>query len=105
MGIVFETGWIQWITAGECSMTEADRTITNLMILRIMSTTNGRISVKQIFDEIQPNMGFSIRSLQRYLNGLANLGLVEKDGQTPQGFRLSQSAKELFTDIALGKSE
>ena len=86
-------------------MTEADRTITNLMILRIMSTTNGRISVKQIFDEIQPNMGISIRSLQRYLNGLANWGLVEKDGQTPQGFRLSQSAKELFTDIALGKSE
>ena len=105
MGVVFEAGWIQWITAGECSMTEADRTITNLMILRIMSTTNGRISVKQIFDEIQPNMGISIRSLQRYLNGLANWGLVEKDGQTPQGFRLSQLAKELFADIALGKSE
>lgn len=86
-------------------MTEADRTITNLMILRIMSTTNGRISVKQIHDEIQPNMGISIRSPQRYLNGLANWGLVEKDGCVPQGFLLSASARKLFADIALGKSE
>lgn len=102
MGIVFETGWIQWITAGECSMTEADRTITNLMILRIMSTTNGRISVKQIFDEIQPNMGISIRSLQRYLNGLASWGLVTKNGKKPQGFRLTDHARKLFTEMANG---
>lgn len=81
-------------------MTESERTIMNLMILRIISTTTGRISVKQIHSEIKPNLGISIRSLQRYLKGLVYWGLIESDGQTPQGFKLSKSAKDLFNDLA-----
>lgn len=47
-------------------------------------------------------MGISIRSLQRYLNGLSNWGLVAKDGETPQGFILTEHAKNLFQDLANG---
>ena len=83
-------------------MTDADRTYMNLMIFKIMSSTKGRISVKQIHAAIEPNMGISIRSLQRYLNGLADWGLVAKDGQTPQGFILTDHAKNLFQDLANG---
>jgi hypothetical protein len=42
----------------------------HLMIFKILSSTKGRVSVKQIHKAIEPNMGISIRSLQRYLNGL-----------------------------------
>lgn len=83
-------------------MTDADRTYMNLMIFKIMSSTKGRISVKQIHAAIEPNMGISIRSLQRYLNGLSNWGLVAKDGETPQGFILTDQAKNLFQDLANG---
>lgn len=83
-------------------MTDADRTYMNLMIFKIMSSTKGRISVKQIHAAIEPNMGISIRSLQRYLNGLSNWGLVAKDGETPQGFILTDHAKNLFQDLANG---
>lgn len=83
-------------------MTDADRTYMNLMIFKIMSSTKGRISVKQIHAAIEPNMGISIRSLQRYLNGLSNWGLVAKDGETPQGFILTEHAKNLFQDLANG---
>lgn len=47
-------------------------------------------------------MGISIRSLQRYLNGLVTWGLVAKDGETPQGFTLTATAKLLFLDLAKG---
>ena len=83
-------------------MTDADRTYMNLMIFKIMSSTKGRISVKQIHAAIEPNMGISIRSLQRYLNGLASWGLVIKDGETPQGFILTDHAKNLFKELANG---
>lgn len=83
-------------------MTDADRTYMNLMIFKIMSSTKGRISVKQIHAAIEPNMGISIRSLQRYLNGLSNWNLVAKDGETPQGFILTEHAKNLFQDLANG---
>ena len=83
-------------------MTDADRTYMNLMIFKIMCSTKGRISVKQIHAAIEPNMGISIRSLQRYLNGLSNWGLVAKDGETPQGFILTDHAKNLFQDLANG---
>lgn len=83
-------------------MTDADRTYMNLMIFKIMSSTKRRISVKQIHEAIEPNMGISIRSLQRYLNGLADWGLVAKDGETPQGFILTKHAKNLFQDLAKG---
>lgn len=83
-------------------MTDADRTYMNLMIFKIMSSTKGRISVKQIHTAIEPNMGISIRSLQRYLNGLVSWGLVAKDGQTPQGFILTEHAKNLFQDLVTG---
>lgn len=61
-----------------------------------------RISVKQIHAAIEPNMGISIRSLQRYLNGLVHWGLVAKDGETPQGFTLTDHAKQLFAELASG---
>ena len=83
-------------------MTDADRTYMNLMIFKTMASTKGRISVKQIHEAIEPNMGISIRSLQRYLNGLASWGLVIKDGETPQGFILTDHAKSLFKDLANG---
>lgn len=83
-------------------MTDADRTYMNLMIFKNMASTKGRISVKQIHKSIQPNMGISIRSLQRYLNGLAHWRLVVKDGETPQGFILTDHAKNLFKDLANG---
>ncbi len=83
-------------------MTEADRTYMHLMIFKILSSTKGRVSVKQIHKAIEPNMGISIRSLQRYLNGLATWGLVAKDGETPQGFTLTATAKLLFLDLAKG---
>ncbi|MNW08247.1 hypothetical protein D3C71_2050010 [compost metagenome] len=47
-------------------------------------------------------MGVSLRSLQRYLNGLAGWGLVAKDGENPQGFVLTEHAKNLFKDLANG---
>jgi len=83
-------------------MTHADRTYMNIMIFKTMTSTKGRISVKQIHEAIQPNMGISIRSLQRYLNGLASWGLVIKDGETPQGFILTEHAKQLFKELANG---
>lgn len=83
-------------------MTEADRTYMNLMIFKIMASTKARISVKQIHEAIEPNMGISIRSLQRYLNGLVSWGLVVKDGETPQGFTLTEHAKNLFQDLVSG---
>lgn len=83
-------------------MTEADRTYMHLMIFKIMSSHKGRISIKQIHTAIEPNMGISIRSLQRYLNGLAEWGLVAKDGEIPQGFTLTGTAKLLFLDLAKG---
>lgn len=83
-------------------MTDAERTYTNLMIFKIMTSTKGRISVKQIHAAIEPNMGVSLRSLQRYLNGLAGWGLVAKDGENPQGFVLTEHAKNLFEDLANG---
>lgn len=67
-----------------------------------MSSSKGRVSVKQIYTAIEPNMGISIRSLQRYLNGLAHWGLVTKDGETPQGFKLTDHAKSLFQELANG---
>lgn len=83
-------------------MTHADRTYMNIMIFKTMTSTKGRISVKQIHEAIQSNMGISIRSLQRYLNGLASWGLVIKDGETPQGFILTEHAKQLFKELANG---
>ncbi|MGS0705486.1 hypothetical protein ACVBEE_02850 [Acinetobacter sp. ANC 3781] len=83
-------------------MTHADRTYMNIMIFKTMTSTKGRISVKQIHEAIEPNMGISIRSLQRYLNGLASWGLVIKDGETPQGFILTEHAKQLFKELANG---
>lgn len=83
-------------------MTDADRTYMNLMIFKTMASTKGRISVKQIHAAIEPNMGISIRSLQRYLNGLASWGLVIKDGETPQGFILTDHAKNLFKELVSG---
>ena len=83
-------------------MTHADRTYMNLMIFQIMSSSKGRVSVKQIHQAIEPNMGISVRSLQRYLNGLAHWGLVAKDGETPQGFILTDNAKVLFHNLANG---
>jgi len=83
-------------------MTDAERTYTNLMIFKTMVSTKGRISVKQIHAAIESNMGISVRSLQRYLNGLANWGLVAKDGETPQGFILTEHAKQLFAELASG---
>ncbi|GAA5184459.1 hypothetical protein GCM10023345_15140 [Acinetobacter kookii] len=83
-------------------MTDAERTYTNLMIFKTMASTKGRISVKQIHAAIEPNMGISIRSLQRYLNGLVHWGLVAKDGETPQGFTLTDHAKQLFAELASG---
>jgi predicted transcriptional regulator len=47
-------------------------------------------------------MGISIRSLQRYLNGLVHWGLVAKDVETPQGFTLTDHAKQLFAELASG---
>lgn len=55
-------------------MTHADRTYMNIMIFKTIASTKGRSSVKQIHAAIAPNMGISIRSLQRYLNGLAYWG-------------------------------
>lgn len=83
-------------------MTDAERTYTNLMIFKIMASTKGRVSVKQIHESIEPNMGISIRSLQRHLNGLVSWGLVSKDGEIPQGFTLTEHAKNLFKDLAKG---
>lgn len=83
-------------------MTNADRTYLNLMIFRSLAKTKGRVSVNQIKEDIQPYTGISKRSLQRYLNGLVNWGLVAKDGETPQGFILTEHAKNLFQDMAKG---
>ncbi len=83
-------------------MTHADRTYLNLMIFKILTSSKARLSVKHIHAQIEPNMGISVRSLQRYLNGLAKWGLVTADGQTPQGFKLSANAKAIFQDLANG---
>ena len=83
-------------------MTEAERTYTNLMIFKTLASTSGRVSVKQIHQAIEPNMGISVRSLQRYFNGLASWGLVAKDGKSPQGFRLTDHARQLFAEMANG---
>ena len=104
MGIVFKTGWVQWNFGRGSSLTNADRTYLDLMIFRSMAKTKGRVSVKQIHEDIQPNTGISKRSLQRHLNGLANWGLVAKDGETPQGFNLTEHAKNLFQDLAKGSN-
>lgn len=81
-------------------MTDMKRTYINLLIFKILASTPGRASVNQIHKAIEPNMGISIRSVQRYLNELANWGLVDKDGRTPQGFMLAKSTRELFKDLA-----
>lgn len=83
-------------------MTHADRTYMNIMIFKTLASTKGRISVKQIHAAIEPDTGISVRSLQRYLNGLAHWGLVIKDGETPQGFNLTDHAKQLFKELANG---
>lgn len=67
-----------------------------------MASTKGRNSVNQIREAMEPNMGLLLRILQRYLNGLAGWGLVAKDGETPQGFVLTDHAKNLFQDLANG---
>lgn len=83
-------------------MNPVSQTCRDLIIFRIMATNTGRISVKQIHESIQPQVGILKRSLQRHLNNLEKWGLVSKDGQTPQGFTLSTHAKKLFQDLASG---
>lgn len=82
--------------------TEADKTYINLMILRTLATTKGRISVKRIHNEIEPKVGLTVRSIQRYLVGLEYWGLVMGDGECPQGFSLTLQAQELISDMANG---
>ena len=81
-------------------MNQAKRTYLNLMIFKIIAECKGRISVQQIHQQIEPNMGMSVRSLQRYLKGLTEWGLLVADGQSPQGFKLSEHAKRLFAEMA-----
>jgi predicted transcriptional regulator len=84
--------------------TEADRTYINLMIIRTLAVTKGRTSVHQIHKSIEPKMGISVRSLQRYMKHLEEWGLVRGDGENPQGFSLTLKAKELINDMAQGAS-
>lgn len=105
MGIVPQASWIQWISAGRQSMNPTSQTYRDLIIFRIMATNTGRISVKQIHESIQPQVGMSKRSLQRHLNNLEKCGLVSKDGEMPQGFTLSKHAKKLFNELATGIDE
>ena len=81
---------------------EADRTYINLMIMRTLATTRGRVSIQQIHDSIEPKMGISIRSVQRYMNRLEFWGLVKCDGACPKGFSLTLQAEEFIKDIAQG---
>ncbi|OTG88923.1 hypothetical protein [Acinetobacter sp. ANC 3813] len=81
-------------------MNLAKRTYMNLMIFKTISENKGRISVQQIHQQIEPNMGMSVRSLQRYLKGLTEWGLLVADGQSPQGFKLSEHAKNIFEELA-----
>ncbi len=81
-------------------MNQAKRTYLNLMIFKIIAECKGRISVQQIHQQIEPNMGMSVRSLQRYMKVLAEWGLIQADGKTPQGFKLSEHAKNIFEELA-----
>lgn len=81
---------------------EADRTYINLMIMRTLATTKGRVSIQQIYEAIEPKMGISIRSVQRYMNRLEFWGLVDCDGAHPKGFTLTYQAEEFIKDMAEG---
>jgi len=78
---------------------EADRTYTNLMIIRQLAMTKGRVSVAQIHEVIEPKMGITKRSVQRYMKHLEAWGLVRGDGEFPQGFSLTLQAKQLISDM------
>lgn len=84
--------------------TEADKTYINLMILRTLATAKGRVSIRQIYNDIEPKAGLTIRSLQRYMKGLEGWGLARGDKETPQGFSLTLQAKQLINDMAVGET-
>lgn len=81
---------------------EADRTYMNLMIIRKLAMTKGRVSVADVYNEIEPKMGISKRSIQRYMNHLESWGLVRGDRETPQGFSLTLQTRQLISEMSTG---
>lgn len=71
-------------------MTHADRTYLNLMIFKILTSSKARLSVKHIHAQIEPNMGISVRSLQRSFHAWPNgdwslqMGKLRKDSSCQQ---------------------
>ena len=81
---------------------EADRTYMNLMIIRKLAMTKGRVSVADIYNEIEPKMGISKRSIQRYMAHLESWGLVRGDREMPQGFSLTLQPRQLISEMSTG---
>lgn len=67
------------------------------MLSLIKAIYPARLSVSELQDALA-SVGhpYSRRSIERHLVGFAATGLVEGDGEAPQGWRLTQVGKEFL---------
>lgn len=75
-----------------------ETTIRLVMLLSVIKKNHpARLSTVEL-QSVLKHIGHSyhIRSIQRYLNDFANVGLVVGDGELPQGWRLTTTGKELL---------
>lgn len=67
------------------------------MLALIKSIYPARLSVRELQDALtSAGHPYSRRSVERYLIGFAATGLVEGDGEMPQGWRLTKVGKEFL---------
>lgn len=79
--------------------THAKITTTRLVVLLsvIKQSYPARLSSVELRSALEYiGHPYHIRSIQRHLKGFAAVGIVQGDSETPQGWQLTQSGKELL---------
>lgn len=83
---------------GNHLMSASAITVRLIVMLSVIKTTYpARLSATELRSALKDiGHAYSLRAVQRHLNGFAETGLIEGDGEIPQGWRLTQSGKEFL---------
>jgi hypothetical protein len=83
-------------TTRDCSTTAITARLVAMLVL-LKAGHPSRMSTVDLRDSLTKSGNqYTLRSVQRYLNGFALMGLVKGDGELPQGWRLTDAGKELL---------
>ena len=68
-----------------------------IMLSLIKTSYPARLSARALQEALESvGYPYSLRAVQRHLNGFAEINLIDCDGEMPQGWRLTQVGKEFL---------